>query len=280
MMTGTASRVPTYPTIPHMSVLPSACGLDSLAPLLRPTRLRHLSGPAHGQGIRGDVLGDGAPRGHVGALPHRHRRDQGRVASDEGAGLDPGRVLVGAVVVAGDRAGSDVDLRARWWRRPDRRGARPSIRRRGGSSSSRRSCPPWLRPPPGSPGGGGRRVRRWPPPPPRTRAAGSGRGPGPRADLGVHEAHEGTDHRARAHHGLPLQEHERAKGGPGFDLHLGSHERGARILDADAGWQTSASRARFPLAPRVVDDVEDHCSWTPPQALAARRPIRSQEAWG
>ena len=60
----------------------------------------------------GHVLGDGAARADVGALAHRDRRHQRGVAADEGAGLDAGGVLVGAVVVAGDGAGPDVDARA------------------------------------------------------------------------------------------------------------------------------------------------------------------------
>ena len=43
-------------------------------------------------------------------MPTRHRRDQLRVAADERAVLDDRLVLVHAVVVAGDRAGADVDV--------------------------------------------------------------------------------------------------------------------------------------------------------------------------
>ena len=60
----------------------------------------------------GHVFGDRRSRGDVGALADAHRRDQLRVAADERAVLDDRRVLVRAVVVAGDRAGADVDLLA------------------------------------------------------------------------------------------------------------------------------------------------------------------------
>ena len=61
---------------------------------------------------RGHVLRDRRPGGDVGARADADRRDQLRIAADEGAVVDDRRVLRRAVVVAGDRAGADVHLRA------------------------------------------------------------------------------------------------------------------------------------------------------------------------
>ena len=60
--------------------------------------------------------------------------------SDEHAVLDDRRVLVHAVVVAGDRAGADVDVARRSSRRRDTPDGWPSSRGRASSSSARRNC--------------------------------------------------------------------------------------------------------------------------------------------
>jgi hypothetical protein len=52
------------------------------------------------------------PAPSVAPRPTRHRRDQLGVGADEGIVLDDRLELVGAVVVAGDRAGADVDAAA------------------------------------------------------------------------------------------------------------------------------------------------------------------------
>ena len=52
------------------------------------------------------------PAADVCAFPHADRRDQLRVAADEGAVFDHRLVLVLAVVVAGDRARADVHVGA------------------------------------------------------------------------------------------------------------------------------------------------------------------------
>src|SRR6185503_7052329 len=116
-ITGTASRDPTYPTIPHMWLVPrrrrngsvrvaatrplgragsgrGGGGLGVRVPplLARPARvgpagLDLLPRAAQGERARGHVLGDRAARGHVGALTHGHRGHQRGVAADEGPGL-------------------------------------------------------------------------------------------------------------------------------------------------------------------------------------------------
>src|SRR5690348_10763685 len=61
------------------------------------------------------VLGDRGSGADVRIATDRDGRHQLAIAADERAGLDRGLVLRDAVVVAGDRAGTDVGLR------PDRR---------------------------------------------------------------------------------------------------------------------------------------------------------------
>ena len=92
-------------------------------------RFRHLAGTAEGECVGRYVLGHDGARGHIGAVPDRHRRHQCRVRADEGAGADVGAELAVAVVIAGDRAGPDV--------RAPRRRARRRYRRDGS---------PWRRP--------------------------------------------------------------------------------------------------------------------------------------
>src|SRR5207245_1656504 len=110
---GTASRLPTYPTIPHMLALrlPLAWFLRLAPPRLGPALLDHLPGPAEGQRSGGHVRGDGAARRDVCARADGDRSDERRVAADEGPRLDARGMLVDAVVVAGDRPGPDVDSR-------------------------------------------------------------------------------------------------------------------------------------------------------------------------
>src|SRR5262245_7351476 len=98
-MTGTASRGPTYPTMPHTGAastggpetsvsLPvvSAAGRALLA--ARPFGLHDLPRAPEAQRIGGNVFGDDAPRAHVGAFADAHGGDERRVAADEGAAFD------------------------------------------------------------------------------------------------------------------------------------------------------------------------------------------------
>src|SRR4051794_32065439 len=68
------------------------------------------SGDAEGPGR--DVLRDGRSCRDVGPCADRHRGNQLAVTADERAVLDHRRILRDAIVVAGDRAGADVDLLA------------------------------------------------------------------------------------------------------------------------------------------------------------------------
>jgi len=68
-----------------------------------------LAAAAQGEGAFGDVFGDAAACGYVGACADGDGGDQGGVGADEGAVADGGEVLVDAVVVAGDGACADVD---------------------------------------------------------------------------------------------------------------------------------------------------------------------------
>src|SRR5207245_10038287 len=93
---------------------PPACSLGGFRLLparVRPALLDHLAGAAEGEGPGGDVLRDRAAGGDVRALPDRDGGDERRVAAHEDLGLDPRRVLAGAVVVAGDGARADVHAR-------------------------------------------------------------------------------------------------------------------------------------------------------------------------
>src|SRR5690606_6704634 len=82
--------------------------------LLRAPPAVHGALLAAGQGelAFGRVAGDHRTGADGGARADRHRREQRAVGADEGAVADGGGGLVHAVVVAGDGAGADVDLRA------------------------------------------------------------------------------------------------------------------------------------------------------------------------
>ena len=77
-----------------------------------PAGLVFLVRARHAQGVGGHVLGDRRARRDVGVRADAHRRDELRVRSDERAVFDHRRVLLDAVVVAGNGAGADVDALA------------------------------------------------------------------------------------------------------------------------------------------------------------------------
>src|SRR5262249_39661911 len=102
---GGASRGPTYPTIPHMTLAsPPLPGAEALDPALDEPHGR----PAEHQRASRDVLRHRAARSDVRIVRDRHRRDQLRVAADLDARADAGEVLLEPVVVAGDGPGADV----------------------------------------------------------------------------------------------------------------------------------------------------------------------------
>src|ERR1700730_15648512 len=74
-----------------------------------PAGFGDLACAAQGQCSVGDVLGDAAASGDVGTGTDGDGGDRGGVGADEGAVADRRQVLVDAVVVAGDRAGANVD---------------------------------------------------------------------------------------------------------------------------------------------------------------------------
>ena len=65
-----------------------------------------------GERVGRNVLGDCRSRAHIRAATDADRRDELRIRANEHAVFQHGLVLVDAVVVAGDRAGADVDVRA------------------------------------------------------------------------------------------------------------------------------------------------------------------------
>src|SRR5262249_39670028 len=106
---GGASRGPTYPTIPHMALAPSALtGAEALHPALDELDGR----AAHREGAGRHVLRHRGAGGDVGVVRHRDRRDELGVAADLHACADAREVLLEAVVVAGDGPGADVRIRA------------------------------------------------------------------------------------------------------------------------------------------------------------------------
>src|SRR4029450_14054550 len=97
------------PTIPHMLLLV----------LLRLLALPESGGPAgkssllaagDGQFIRRDILCDNRTRPDDCPRANAHRGNERARRPDEGARPDLGLILAESVVIAGDRAGSDVRL--------------------------------------------------------------------------------------------------------------------------------------------------------------------------
>src|SRR3954451_23293291 len=109
---GTTSRCPTYPTIPHIALLVPFLGLPGIGPPPAepsgPAFEVLLPHPSHRQSSVRDILGDDRPGRRGGAGPYFYGRHQHGVAADEGAGADLSRMLLLAVVVAGDHARADV----------------------------------------------------------------------------------------------------------------------------------------------------------------------------
>src|SRR5256885_1138361 len=98
------SRRAAAPTIPHI-------GLGLLLRRL-PAGNGNLARACHGELALGRVLVDGRARADVGTASDAHRGHQRGIGADEAVVLDDGAVLCGAVVIARDGAGADVDARA------------------------------------------------------------------------------------------------------------------------------------------------------------------------
>src|SRR5688572_11661481 len=100
--------------MPHICGSSLMCWVPSaLLPFLPcPPVLVHLPASRDCQRLIGHIVGDRRTGSHVGAFADRDRRDELRVAANEGAVADDGLVLLLAVVVAGDRAGADIDVLA------------------------------------------------------------------------------------------------------------------------------------------------------------------------
>ena len=74
-----------------------------------PSVFGDLVGAAEGEGVGGDGVGDAGAGGDVGPGTDLDGGDEGGVGADEGSVADGGGVLEGAVVVAGNGSGTDVD---------------------------------------------------------------------------------------------------------------------------------------------------------------------------
>src|SRR5574340_1137631 len=90
--------------IPHISYLLCLIFLLPLDPAL----FVHLPPAGDGERSGRDILDDRRSRANIGALSDANRRDELRIAANEGAVLDHRLVLLLAVVVARDRARADV----------------------------------------------------------------------------------------------------------------------------------------------------------------------------
>ncbi len=71
-----------------------------------------LTGAAERNGIFGNILRHDAAGGNQRAIADRNRCDQRGIRADEGIRADTGDMLVHAIVIAGDRTGTDIGLLA------------------------------------------------------------------------------------------------------------------------------------------------------------------------
>src|SRR5439155_22567375 len=87
-------------------------GCQFTTPLRGPAWFVDLAPAGNSQAIRGHVFRDCRTRSDVRAVPDTHGRDQRRSAADENFVPDRRRILVEAVVIAGNRARADIALRS------------------------------------------------------------------------------------------------------------------------------------------------------------------------
>ena len=134
-----------------------------------------------------------APAPVFAPVAHRHRRDEHRVDAEERALADRRGELARAVVVRGDRAGTDVRVAARRARRRDTRSDAGGRRARAGSSSPPRSCRAPRRARSTSPAAGARTARSGPRPRPRSPSRTLAQTTQSRPIVGVHDLRPGAD---------------------------------------------------------------------------------------
>src|SRR3954447_696507 len=87
-------------------------GFGDTAALARPLFLIFLARATDAERVGGHGLRDHRAGGDVRSGADFNGRDQSGIAADESSFADGGRVFLLSIVIAGDRAGADVDLRA------------------------------------------------------------------------------------------------------------------------------------------------------------------------
>src|SRR4051794_38464878 len=109
-MESATGAVPRIPTIPHMMPSPFS-GLHALvafAEVSGPARLLDLAPAPERQCVRGDVGGHNRAGADISTRADLYRRDERRIRANKGVVADFGAVLGITVVIAGDRAGTDI----------------------------------------------------------------------------------------------------------------------------------------------------------------------------
>src|SRR5262249_39697668 len=77
--------------------------------LFRPIFFYHLPAAGNAQSIRRNIVRDRGTGRYVSALADSYRRNQLAIAADKDVVFDDGLILSLAVIVAGDRAGADIN---------------------------------------------------------------------------------------------------------------------------------------------------------------------------
>src|SRR5579864_8295813 len=76
--------------------------------LTRPARLFRLPAASKRERVGRDILGDHRTRADIGAVADLYRRDQRGIRAYKGRRADIGKMLVEAIVIAGDRTCADI----------------------------------------------------------------------------------------------------------------------------------------------------------------------------
>src|SRR5260370_1568813 len=77
-----------------------------------PARFVDLAAAGNSQSMRRHVFRNGRTCGDIRAVPDAHRRDEGCIAADKNFVPDRRRILMEAIIIAGNRARADVALRS------------------------------------------------------------------------------------------------------------------------------------------------------------------------